>query len=67
MASDSDSRTIALQNGWRLPIIHTEGAEGLPPRQEKPMECPICQAQVKLNEIVRSAHHILGCHYCYGK
>lgn len=31
------------------------------------MECPICQTQVKLNQIVRSARHVLGCVHCFGK
>lgn len=29
------------------------------------MHCPFCNRPVKLNEIVRSADHILGCRYCY--
>lgn len=29
--------------------------------------CQHCGERVKLNEIVRSAHHELGCAYCYGK
>ena len=29
--------------------------------------CKHCQRTVKLNEIVRSAHHDLGCVNCYGK
>ena len=29
--------------------------------------CPFCQRTVKLNEIIRSAHHDLGCVNCYGK
>ncbi len=28
--------------------------------------CPICGKPAKLNEIVRSAHHVLGCKRCYG-
>jgi hypothetical protein len=27
--------------------------------------CPHCGEAVKLNELVRSAHHVLGCRYCY--
>jgi hypothetical protein len=27
--------------------------------------CPVCEAPVKLNEIVRSAYHVLGCKHCY--
>lgn len=30
------------------------------------MKCPQCGERVKLNEIIRSAYHILGCVYCYG-
>lgn len=29
-------------------------------------QCPYCPRKVRLNELVRSAHHILGCRYCYG-
>ena len=29
--------------------------------------CPFCQRPVKLNLIIRSAHHDLGCVDCYGK
>lgn len=29
--------------------------------------CPFCQREVKINQIVRSAHHDLGCVNCYGK
>ncbi|KKL08623.1 hypothetical protein LCGC14_2574010 [marine sediment metagenome] len=29
--------------------------------------CSHCGQQVKLNEIVRSATHDLGCTHCYGK
>lgn len=35
-------------------------------RDEKPT-CPICGRAVKLNELVRSAHHVLGCHGCYSR
>ncbi len=28
------------------------------------MNCPFCNRHVKLNEIIRSAHHIIGCIYC---
>lgn len=28
------------------------------------MTCPFCKKSVKLNEIIRSAYHILGCIYC---
>ena len=31
------------------------------------MTCPFCQRPVKLNELIRSAHHVLGCVNCYGK
>lgn len=30
-----------------------------------PTACPHCGARVKLNELVRSARHILGCVHCY--
>lgn len=29
-------------------------------------ECPFCQRRVKLNELVHSAYHVLGCRHCYG-
>lgn len=29
--------------------------------------CPVCEHPAKLNELVRSAYRILGCHNCYGK
>ncbi len=29
--------------------------------------CPICGQAAKLNEMVRSAHHVLGCLRCYVK
>ena len=28
--------------------------------------CPLCGQSCKLNEIVRSAYHVLGCKRCYG-
>ena len=31
------------------------------------MLCLHCQRDVKVNQIVRSAHHDLGCVFCYGK
>lgn len=30
------------------------------------MKCPFCNEQVKLNELVRSTYHIIGCVKCYG-
>ncbi len=29
--------------------------------------CPMCGETVKLNELVRSPYHVLGCKRCYGK
>ncbi len=29
------------------------------------LTCPVCKQPAKLNELVRSAHHVLGCHNCY--
>jgi hypothetical protein len=29
-------------------------------------QCPFCPRKVKLNELVRSAYHVLGCRYCHG-
>ena len=31
------------------------------------MKCPVCLSDAKLNELVRSAYHVLGCVACYGK
>lgn len=36
-----------------------------PASVDKP-NCPICKQLAKLNELVRSAHHVLGCLRCYG-
>jgi len=37
------------------------------PASDAEQTCPICGKPAKLNEIVRSAHHVLGCRRCYGK
>mgnify|MGYP001567459456 CR=1 FL=1 len=31
------------------------------------MHCPFCKREVKVNQIIRSAHHDLGCVHCFGK
>lgn len=31
------------------------------------MDCPFCHETVKLNEIIRSAYHVVGCVRCYGR
>lgn len=36
------------------------------PASDAEQTCPICGKPAKLNEIVRSAHHVLGCRRCYG-
>lgn len=63
-------RRLSARCRWttRRRSLSAVALAGVPPvRKEGQMECPFCHKQVKLTEIVRSAHHVLGCRHCFGK
>lgn len=48
-----------------IPMLTIHSTRTVAERVAEPTRCPICGLPCKLNEIIRSAYHVLGCVRCH--